>query len=122
MTDFEELEKKLAEEKFQGELPEWRDASWGDVNVRVVEDDENWYYAHHGVIYVQAKQGDNTPHCFEDGAEIEHQSVSVNIRLKNDPFPLASHGVETKHVPYCPTCESKPAGHADKTQTLTQLL
>jgi hypothetical protein len=104
-----ELSKKLFKEKFPGENPEWKKATWGDIQIYCIEDDENWYYKNWNSIYVQAKQGDHTAHCYGCGKEIEFVERKES-RWKNDVTRPEGRGdVETKHIPYCPSCEKEPS-------------
>ncbi len=89
-------------------LTNWREAKWGDVKILCDEDNKNWYYKFNNQIYVQAKQGDHTPHCYECNSEIKFKPQHCSVHFKE--FKLTGGGeVRIKHIPYCPECEKEPA-------------
>jgi hypothetical protein len=102
------LLKKLADEKFGGHSPKMREATWGEVNVFFAEDNKSWYYAHGDSIYVQAKEGDHTPHCYACGSEIEFKEQTNSVHFEEFGGLVGGGEVRIKHIPYCPTCEKEP--------------
>ena len=104
----DELLKKLEDDKFGGNTPEWRKARWGDVEVLCAQDNDNWYYRHGNFIYVQAKEGDNTPHCYECDKKIEFKMQRLSVWFDEFKGPVGGGEVKTKHIPYCPKCEEEP--------------
>lgn len=104
----DELLKKLTDEKFEGNAPEWKEARWGDIEVLCAQDDNNWYYDHEGFIYIQAKKGDHTPHCYGCGSEIEFKIRRLSVWFDEFKGPVGGGDVKTKHIPYCLKCEEEP--------------
>ena len=100
---------KLIKEKFNWNKPNWKKSNWGDVEVSWTEDNENWYYKYGNSIYVQAKQGDHTPKCYNCSSNIEFQEQDNSIWLeKFEDGPIGSGDTKIKHIPYCPKCEKVP--------------
>lgn len=104
----DELLKKLKDEKFKREVPEWKDALWGNVEVLCAEDKNNWYYIYKNSIYFQAKEGDYTPHCYGCGSIIKFKRRTYSIWYKEFSGPIGGGGVKVRHIPYCPKCEEEP--------------
>ncbi len=102
------LVEKLSKEKFAGKKPEWKKAKWGDIQVLCVGDNKNWYYKNGEIIYIQAKQGDFTPHCYGCGAEIEFKEQKQPHWFGEFDGTVGGGKVKTKYIPYCPNCEKEP--------------
>ena len=108
-SSLKEVLRKLTDEKFGGDTPEWRDAKWGDIEVSCAQDDGNWYYRHGNYVYVQSKGKDKTPHCYECDSRIEFKVQTNSIHFTEFDGPVGGGEVRMHKVPYCPTCEREPA-------------
>ena len=108
------LVKKLADEKFGGKEPEWKKATWGDIQVGCTSDDKNWYYKSGNRIYVQLKEGtpgEKIPDCYGCDTQLKAKIQHRSEWYEDGPGPCAGSGqVKTIILPYCPSCETEPTG------------
>ncbi len=112
----EGLVRRLADEKFNGESPTWREARFDQVRVLCAEDDENWYmlYTSAPLIIVQEKAMKNPPTCYECGGPVDYVARRLSVHFKEFTdmgVPAGGGEVRTKRIPYCPNCNTKPSGH-----------
>ena len=101
------LLKNLIKEKFNGELPEWKERTLGDIRVCCIEDKENYYYHNENsdVIYVEAKEGNGQLYCYGCGRKIKVKLERVSVQYRKFSSPGGKIDIKYKYIPYCPECE-----------------
>lgn len=103
--------KKINNEKFKGNNPDWRKTKWGDVGIFSAQDKDNWYYKHGRSIYVQAKTGNYELYCYGCNSKIEFKEQGNPVwsgKWFEGSGVFGEGEVRTKRIPYCPICEKEP--------------
>ena len=104
------LLKKLADEKFNGKLPDFQDAKFDQVKIQCYEDDNYWYmfYSPAPTIIVQEKAMKKPPHCYVCKSSIKYVTRFNSVHFSEFKWPVGGGEVRKQRIPYCPKCNEKP--------------
>ena len=109
--DLGALTKRLADEKFRGNLPDCVKGNWNGIPLKCVQDKENYYYLQDNGIFVQPKEGetgkDFVPYCFECKSPAKVLEVFHGPIAGRQPGNIIVEG-GTHHSFYCIECEGEP--------------
>ena len=104
-----DLEQKLAQEKFNGQINWTPEMRWSGIPIQVAETEKEYFYKQGGRIYVQSKNGPiqkRIPYCYKCHTEIK----VIATRVQNhQPGTVCGKGtVDVEYRFYCETCNDNP--------------